>query len=134
MALDTCLVELVRQANESDRGKVEPGLFCTTWYSHIDLVRNLGRNSMERQGGNEADHALWHPACDGGKVRVAKLRQVGKPLQPAADLVQPSGLPEAVENARMDTKSERTGCAQHAAVFFEDGLGFTPSFGVVHGG
>ena len=38
---------------------VQTGWFSPAWNRQIDLVRNLGRQFVKRQGGDQTDDAIW---------------------------------------------------------------------------
>ena len=53
------------------RGMVETGWFSPAWNRHIDLVRNLGRQFVKRQGGDQANDAIWRPERHSDEVGIA---------------------------------------------------------------
>ena len=100
---------------------LQPWGFCATPESDVDLVGDLGRDLVDRQGRDQADDGLGNPAPDRDQVGASERREVREPEKSTPELLQHSGIPHGVEGARMHPQIERLHGPQHTAVPPEDG-------------
>jgi hypothetical protein len=81
---------------------VEPWISGPTRQCNLDLVRDLGGEVMERKCRDETHHRLRDSTRHDKKIRMARLRQVGQPIDSPCHRDKPPGVTKVVENARMD--------------------------------
>ncbi len=63
--------------------------------SDVDLVRNLGRDLMDRQGREQADDTLGNAETDRDQVGASERREVRETVEPAPELLQhPAVVPQ----------------------------------------
>ena len=58
----------------------------------VDLVGNLGRDLVDRQGREQAEHTVRHPQGHGDQVGVAERWQIREPVQPSPELLKRPGI------------------------------------------
>ena len=87
----------------------------------MNLVWNLGRELVESQRGDEANHAIGNPFCYGYKIRVSKGRASGETVHTSADPLKLPSIPHGVKCLRVDTRTEGLCRSEYAPMLFESG-------------
>jgi hypothetical protein len=97
----------IAHPEDADRGMLKPRSSSPPRERDLDLVRNLGGDAVEGQGGDEADDCLGHTRGDDDQAGLAGLGQVSQAIDSPTDGHQPPRVAEPVERARMDPERQR---------------------------
>ena len=67
-------------------------------------MRNLRRDVVERERGNETNHALWNANGCRDKIGLIKDAVTGKTIHPPAELLKSPTVAEGIERPGVNTQ------------------------------
>ena len=88
-----------------------------TCQRQMHFVRDLGREIVKRQGGNEADHARRNPGRYCHEVRSAKGGATCEAIDSAAHPLQYPTDPHCIARSGMDSGVKGVRCSVQSAMF-----------------
>ena len=102
---------------------IEAWRFRSAWQGKIHLVRNLRRQFVEGQRGDQADDPARNLHSHRDEIGVPQRRQIGEAVKAPAQARQAPRIAHRVERFGVDAEAERIFGSEHTSVLPEDAPG-----------
>lgn len=102
---------------------IEARRLHSAWQGNVHLVRNLRRQFVKGQRGDQADDARRDLHGDGDQIGVAQRRQVGEAVKAPAKGRKAPGIAHPVERFGVNAEAECIFRSKHTPVLPENAPG-----------
>ena len=85
----------------------EPGLLHPPFETGIDFMRDLVRQIVKGQSGDEANHSFGHPQGNRNEIRISQWREIRQSVEPTTESLDHSGISHLIERSRVNALPDR---------------------------